>query len=354
MEFPLFRTKTDGADSHFDLSNPKDRQEYFKLKAGPEIEKIKKHIAEGYTFIAYLMGKKSSGKGTFAKMFAETIGSESVDHFSIGDMIRTVDKELQSEDSKKALIDFLKINYRGWLKIEDIMKMLNERSTKTLLPTDLILTLVKREIEKREKKVIFIDGFPRDMDQISYSLFFRDLIGYRDDPDLFILIDVPNDVINERIKFRRICPKCKTSRNLKLLPTSKIKYENGNFTLLCDNPECDEIEMVGKEGDELGIEPIRTRLETDEKLIKQAFSLYGIPKILLRNAIPVEAAKDLVDNYEVTPEFHYRWNESEKRVEVDELLWTFKDKEGNDFYSLMPPPVVVSLIHQMVEVLDLS
>ncbi|MCD5385005.1 MAG: nucleoside monophosphate kinase [Candidatus Pacebacteria bacterium] len=354
MEFPLFRTKTDGADSHFDLSNPKDRQEYFKLKAGPEIEKIKKHIAEGYTFIAYLMGKKSSGKGTFAKMFIETIGSESVDHFSIGDMIRTIDKELQSEDSKKALIDFLKINYRGWLKIEDIMKMLNERSTKTLLPTDLILTLVKREIEKREKKVIFIDGFPRDMDQISYSLFFRDLIGYRDDPDLFILIDVPNDVINERIKFRRICPKCKTSRNLKLLPTSKIKYENGNFTLLCDNPECDEIEMVGKEGDELGIEPIRTRLETDEKLIKQAFSLYGIPKILLRNAIPVEAAKDLVDNYEVTPEFHYRWNESEKRVEVDELLWTFKDKKGSDFYSLMPPPVVVSLIHQMVEVLDLS
>ncbi len=355
MEFPVFKTKKGDAGRNFDLSDPQERKEYFQLKAGPEIEKIKKHIEEGNTFIAYLMGKKSSGKGTYAKMFAEIVGSDKVDHFSIGDMIRDVDSELSDETKKADLVGFLKDNYRGWLNIEEIMDMLEQRSTKTLLPTDLILTLVKREIAKRDKKVIFIDGFPRDMDQISYSLFFRDLVGYREDPDLFVLIDIPNNVIDERIKWRRVCPECKTSRNLKLLPSSKVKYkpESEEFALICDNPECGEVEMVGKEGDELGIEPIKERLLVDEKLIKQAFTLYGIPKILLRNAVPVDAADENVDGYEITPEYRYEWNEAEGKVEVKEIPWTLTDEEGNEFYSLMAPPVVVSLIHQMSEALNL-
>ncbi len=355
MEFPIFKTKKEGTDKIFNLSDPQERNEYFQLKAGPEIEKIKRHIEEGNTFIAYLMGKKSSGKGTYAKMFAEIIGNDKVDHFSIGDMIRDIDIEMSDEDRRQELFEFLKDNYRGWLGIEEMMDMLDKRSTKTLLPTDLILTLVKREIAKRDKKVIFIDGFPRDMDQISYSLFFRDLVGYREDPDLFVLIDIPNNVIDERIKWRRICPVCKTSRNLKLLPSSKVKYkkEEDEFVLLCDNPECEGVEMVGKEGDELGIEPIKERLAVDEKLIKQAFTLFGIPKVLLRNAIPVEEANENVDGYEITPEYRFKWNKDEEKVEIKEVPWTLRDGEENEFYSLMAPPVVVSLIHQMSEALNL-
>ena len=51
------------------------------------------------------------------------------------------------------------------------------------------------------------------MDQVSYSLFFRDLMGFRDDQDVMVFIDVPTNVIAERIKWPRICPICKTSRN---------------------------------------------------------------------------------------------------------------------------------------------
>ena len=111
------------------------------------------------------------------------------------------------------------------MPLEDIMKSLDNRSTKTLLPSELILALAKREISKLGRKAIFIDGFPRDLDQVSYSLFFRDLINYRDDPDVFILIDVPTTVIDERIKFRVICPICHTSRNLKLLATKNVEYD---------------------------------------------------------------------------------------------------------------------------------
>jgi adenylate kinase family enzyme len=355
MEFPIFKTKQNEVTKRFNLSEPLERQEYFNSKAGDEIERIKRHIDDGNTFICYLMGKKNSGKGTCSKMFGEAIGKERVEHFSIGDMIRDIDIEIKDENKRKELISFLEKNYRGWASIDEIMEMLESRSTETLLPTELILTLIKREISKRDKKVIFIDGFPRDMDQISYSLFFRDLIGYREDPDVFILIDVPDFFIDQRIKWRKICPKCKTSRSLKFLPTSKIKYnpEKNDFSLICDNPECEEVEMINKEGDEKGIEPIRARLETDEKLMKQAFSLHGIPKILLRNAVPVEKAEDYLDDYEVTPEYSYEWDEKESKVIVKESPWILKDENGNGFYSLLAAPIVISLIHQMVDVLDI-
>lgn len=358
MPFPIFKTKIEGKGDEtrvFDLNNPKEREKYFELKAGKEIEKMRGYLKKGNTFVAYLLGKKNSGKGTYSKMFKEVVDPERVDHFSIGDMIRAVDEELKDESKKKELSSFLGRNYRGWLPLEEVTSLLEKRNTKTLLPTELILALTKREVSKRTRKALFIDGFPRDLDQISYSLFFRDLIGYRDDPDIFVLLDVPEKVIEERIKWRRVCPLCQTSRNLKLLPTSKISYdkEKKEFYLICDNPACQAAKMEKKEGDELGIAPIRERLEKDEKLINQAVSLYGIPKILLRNSVPVKEAEKFVDDYEITPEYHFEWDEEEKRVKIIEKPWQFLDDEGVESFSLLAAPVVVSLIKQMVKVLNL-
>jgi hypothetical protein len=202
---------------------------------------------------------------------------------------------------------------------------------------------------------MFMDGFPRDFDQISYSLFFRDLVGYRDDPDFFILINLPTSVIDERIKWRRVCPKCQTSRNLKVLVTPEIEYDEANksFHLLCDNPECTKERMEAKEGDEAGTVPIADRLEKDEKLINQAFLLEGIPKILLRNTVPVDVAKDMVDEYEITPEYVLEYDETEKKVKVTEKPWIINDDDGVPSYSLLPQGVVVSFVKQMVQVLGL-
>jgi adenylate kinase family enzyme len=364
MDFPIFKTKIKGATKKFNLNDPKERAEYFELKAGAEIKKIKNYLKSN-TFIAYLLGKKNSGKGTYSKMFGEVVGQEKIDHFSIGDMVRGVDEELKEEKrlqsahhppaSRAPIINFLEKNYRGWTPFEEIIKALENRNTKTLLPTELILALVKREIAKREKKTIFIDGFPRDLDQISYSLFFRDLIGYRDDPDIFILIDVPESVIDERIKWRRVCPLCQTSRNLKLLPTSKIGYDEKKkeFYLLCDDPHCQAAKMMPKEGDELGIKPLKERLEKDQKLIEQSLTLYGIPKIFLRNSVPLKDVKKYVDDYEITPEYCYEWDKKNQKVKVKEKPWIIKDDEGIKSVSLLAPPVVVSLIKQIVKVLNL-
>ncbi len=354
INFPIFKTKSD-VYKKFDLSDAKSRQEYFEYKCGPEIKKLREYL-QNNTFVAYLMGKKSSGKGTYAKMLAEIIDKDKIAHFSIGDMIRSFDEVIKDEEKRKEIVAFLEKNYRGFLPLEEIMKSWDARSTKTLLPSELILALAKREIAKLDRKAIFIDGFPRDLDQISYALFFRDLINYRDDPDVFILIDVPTSVIDERVKFRVICPLCQTSRNLKLLTTKNVEYDEktGKFYLICDNSSCKGARMVTKEGDELGIEPIKERLEKDEMLIKEAFNLQGIPKVLLRNSIPVEKVKEFTDDYEITPEYVYSWDEKNQKVITSEKPWEIKDDEGVLSNSLMPPPVVVSLIKQLVKVLGLD
>lgn len=354
IDFPIFKTKIEGKDKQFDLTDANQRREYFEYKAGDEIRKLKEYL-KNKTFIVYLLGKKNTGKGTYSKMFKEIIDPEKIEHISIGDMIRSFDEVLKDPQKKEELISFLKKKYRGPISVDEIVKAMQERSTKTLLPSELILALTEREITKLGRKAIFIDGFPRDIDQVSYSLFFKYLVAYRDDPDVFVLIDVPMNVIDERIKYRLICPLCQTSRNLKLLATKNVEYDkqSDKFYLLCDNPNCQGPRMVTKEGDELGIEPIKDRLEKDGNLMKQIYKMHGISKILLRNSIPVDKVNNFADEYEITPEFNYVFDEKNGKVSVKEKPWEVKDDEGVVSNSLMPPPVVVSLIKQLVKTLGL-
>jgi len=357
MDFPIFKTKMEGKDRKFNLTDTKERDDYFYYKAGEDIEKLKAYVKDN-TFIVYLLGKKNSGKGTYSKMLAELLGADKLEHFSVGDMIREISRDIKDQARKIELEMYLEKNYRGWVPVEKLIPVIEGRDTSTLLPTELILTLVKREIAQRPRKTIFIDGFPRDMDQVSYSLYFRDLIGFREDADIMAFIDVPTNVIEERIKGRRICPICNTSRNLILLPTTNVVYDEvtKEFNLICDNPSCtgyNRQKLVRKEGDEKGIEPIRERLATDQKLMERAVELHGIPKMFLRNAIPVDVAKDYVDDYELTSGYEYSYDHESRKVSVVEKPWTVKDDQDRLSVSLQAPAVAVSLIKQLVQTLGL-
>ncbi|OGZ33331.1 MAG: hypothetical protein A2174_00610 [Candidatus Portnoybacteria bacterium RBG_13_41_18] len=350
-DFPFFKTKVEGVEKRFNLSDPKERAEYFEAKAGVEIKRLKEYLGKN-TFIAYLLGKKNSGKGTYTKLMMEIFGADKIDHISVGDVVRDIHTGMADETKKKELVDYLEKNYRGYISIEQALKALINRDTRTLLPTEFILALVKMEIAKRPKKSLFIDGFPREMDQVSYALYFRDLINFREDQDIFVAISIPEAVINERMKYRAICPICHTPRNLKLFITNKVGYDEAKkeFYLICDDPRCAGARMIGKEGDNFGIETIRERLELDDKIIEKAFSLHGIPKILLRNSIPVDIAKDYVDDYEITPAYSFELN-ADKSVKIVESPWVIKDDNGVDSYSLLAPPVALSLIKQLADIL---
>lgn len=354
FEFPVYKTKTPNVTEKFNLDDPVDRHRYFEAKAGPEIEKLRDWLSHN-SFVGFLLGKKGSGKGTYTKMFMEIFGAEHVAHISVGDLVRSVHKDLADPTKKQQLMEFLQKRYRGFISIDKIFDVIEGRDVTTLLPTEVILALVEREIDRIGRKSVFIDGFPRNLDQVSYSLYFRALIGYRNDPDFFVFIDVQEQVIKERLATRVICPKCQTSRNIKLLRTNQVGYDSDNnqFYLICDNPSCEPTRMMGKESDDQGLELLRDRIEADEEVMKTLLKLQGVPKILLRNSLPVEKALEFVDDYEITPSYRYQWDQNSKAVKIFEEPWTVKDESGVDSYSLLAPPVTVTLIKQIAQVLGL-
>lgn len=324
-------------------------------KAGQEIQKLKEYLRQN-TFMAFLLGPKNSGKGTYTKLFMEMVGPENVAHLSVGDVVRNAHyKELTDEARKKDFLEFLSRRYRGYMPIEKVIQTIEGRGQASLLPTEVILTLVEREIDRLGRKAVFIDGFPRNMDQVSYAIYFRSLMGYRDDPDFFVFIDVPMSVIDERIKNRLICPKCQTPRSLRLLRTKEIGYDEvkKEFYLICDNSNCEPTRLVAKEGDALGIAPLRDRIELDYKVMRQLMGLVGVPQIFLRNSVPAAKTGEYVDSYEITPSYHYRWDADEKKVSVTEEPWIIKDDEGTDSYSLLPEAVALGLIKNVANVLGL-
>lgn len=353
-EFPLIKTKIEGLDAKFDLADPAQRKLYFNQKAGDEITKLQEYF-EHNTFIAYLLGKKNSGKGTYTKLMMEIFGEDKIAHVSVGDIVRSVYKAIETEEGKNELREYMSKNYRGYMSLDEAIDAFINKSQDKLLPTEFILALVKREIDKMPKKTLFIDGFPRGLDQISYSLYFRSLINYRDDFDLFVGIDVPETVIAARMDGRVVCPVCQVPRHPKLLPTTEIGYdqEKGEFYLMCDNQGCNKAKMISKEGDSAGLESIRARLELDQQLIDKVFELHGVTKILLRNAIPVKFAEESMDEYELTPEFSYVLEPNTQKVKVEQKPWITKNEADEDAYSLMPAAVVLQWIKQLVKVLGL-
>jgi len=155
-----------------------------------------------------------------------------------------------------------------------------------------------------------------------------------------------------------ICLQCQSPRNVRLLRTKDVDYDSAakEFYLLCDNPSCEGFgknRMVAKEGDELGIEAIRERIEVDKKVMEVLMDLQGVPKIFLRNAVPVEVASEYIDDYEITPAYRYEWDGELNKVRVIEESWVVEDDDGLPSYSLLPAAVAVSLIKQTAQVLGL-
>src|SRR3989344_1942278 len=207
MVFPLNGTKVKGVSQPFDLTDPVERVKYFEAKAGEEIKKLKMYMDKN-TFVGFLLGKKQAGKGTYSKMFEEIVGAKRFQLISVGDLVREANLELVDKNKKKELLMDFEKKYRGVMPAKEALDWLGNRTVSQLGPTDLILFLVERAIKRVGRKSVFIDGFPRDADQVALSLYLRHVINYRDDPDFMVIISIPEAVINERIKYRRICPKC--------------------------------------------------------------------------------------------------------------------------------------------------
>ena len=137
-----------------------------------------------------LLGPPGAGKGTQAAKIAERY---SLAHISTGDMLRA---EIASETP---------LGLRAKALIE----------AGELVPDEVIVGMVENRIKQDDcVNGFLLDGFPRTIPQAESLLTFSDI-------DRAVCIEVPGELIIERMARRRVCPNCK--RTYSVDPT--LPYE---------------------------------------------------------------------------------------------------------------------------------
>ncbi len=118
----------------------------------------------------------AAGKGLISSMLNEKYGFP---HVSIGDLLRSVDDE----------------NVRKQLENGEFVD------------NNLIAKLLKERLYRPDCKEGFIlDGFPRNMSQIS---IYEDICEHvNDKKNIIIVLDIPREIGEKRITGRRVCLNC--------------------------------------------------------------------------------------------------------------------------------------------------
>ena len=142
-----------------------------------------------------LLGAPGAGKGTVAKLLTGVDGSVQI---STGDILRGA-VQAGTELGKKA---------DAFMKAGD------------LVPDDLIMGIMEERLQEPDcEKGFLLDGFPRTIPQADALNVLLDNIGIK--LDMAVNLDVPRDVILDRLTTRRTCSnsKCQAIYNVKSNPT---------------------------------------------------------------------------------------------------------------------------------------
>ena len=144
-----------------------------------------------------LLGAPGAGKGTVAKLLTALDGSVQI---STGDILRA-EVRAGSDLGKRA---------EAFMKAGD------------LVPDSLIMDMMEKRLQADDcKKGFLLDGFPRTIPQAEELKALMTKLHI--DLDMVINIDVPRDVILDRLCTRRTCAKaeCQAIYNVKSNPPKK-------------------------------------------------------------------------------------------------------------------------------------
>ena len=139
--------------------------------------------------IVILLGAPGSGKGTVAGKLASE--NDGLKHVSSGDLLRgAVAKGTAAGVEAKGYME------KG-----------------NLVPDALIAQMIKDVVAETTGDVtMLLDGFPRNLAQ-------AEILAEMGAPvKSAVLIDVPDEIIQDRIAGRRTCPKCKAGYHVRNLP----------------------------------------------------------------------------------------------------------------------------------------
>ena len=176
------------------------------------------------------LGAPGSGKGTCASKVSPR---RNIPHISTGDLFRD--------------------NIKNGTEIGDTAKGYMERGE--LVPDEVVVEMLKERIEEEDCQAGFIlDGFPRTIPQ-------AEMLAKITDIDAAINIDVPNEVIIQRLSSRITCKDCGEIFNLRDM---RPKEEG-----ICD--KC-QGEIIRRPDDEP--EVIQNRLKTYEEKTAPLIKFY--------------------------------------------------------------------------------
>ncbi|RMG34160.1 MAG: adenylate kinase [Gammaproteobacteria bacterium] len=139
-----------------------------------------------------LLGAPGAGKGTVAKMLTEIDGSVQI---STGDILRAAVKE-GTELGKQA---------EAYMKAGD------------LVPDELIMGIMEERLQEDDCKAGFLlDGFPRTIPQAEALKALLEKLGI--ELQAAVNLNVPREVILDRLTTRRTCEDCGAIYNVKSNP----------------------------------------------------------------------------------------------------------------------------------------
>ncbi len=174
-----------------------------------------------------IIGAPGSGKGTLAARIARELGLR---HLSTGDLLR--EAVAQGTDIGRKAEDYMN---RG-----------------ALVPDEIMVELLREELETYGFEDWILDGFPRTLNQV--EMLEAMLAEKETMVDRVFLIDLAPEIIVKRLTSRRVCPSCNAIYNL----------ESEEFRPKVDGT-CDKCgaDLIKRKDDEE--ETIRRRLDVYEK-----------------------------------------------------------------------------------------
>ncbi|GLJ42848.1 hypothetical protein SUGI_0888210 [Cryptomeria japonica] len=175
-----------------------------------------------------ISGAPASGKGTQCELIVKKYG---VVHISAGDLLRS-EITAGTETGEKA-------------------KEFMEKGL--LVPDEIVVTMVKRRLAQQDAQEMgwLLDGYPRSLSQ---ALVLENL---EIKPDLFIVLDVPDEILIERVVSRRLDPVSGKIYHLKYFP-----------------PETEEIAARLTQRFDDTEEKARSRLQTYQQNVESVISIY--------------------------------------------------------------------------------
>lgn len=187
--------------------------------------------------IIILLGAPGSGKGTVA---AKLMASDAtLKHVSSGDLLR----------------DAVARRTPAGIQAESAMK------SGSLVADSIIAQMIADLIAGLDPNTkLLLDGFPRNVEQA--KTLDKILAGVRSEISAAVLIDVPDEIIVERIVGRRGCPKCGAGYHVKFMPP---KQEG-----ICD--KCGA-ELITRKDD--NAETVKHRLEVYKQQTFPLVEFYG-------------------------------------------------------------------------------